>query len=217
MKAWLQGHYAVLTSEDAIIQRQGLRTAIGLILFGFLIGFALGMSIKSAHAQEEPVMLVAAPELGGYYAGTVLVAAPWEGGHIGVILNRPTQLKLADLYPDHAPSAAVRDPLHTGGPAGKDIIVALVKSELAPSAHAVAMGPGVWWIFQVDTIDHVIETTPNEARFFNGAVWWNAGELAEEVRQGMFTPRPVDPAKLFQPDTSQLYEQLAPKAGEVGT
>ncbi len=76
----------------------------------------------SAHSQEgDPdgtVTLVAAPRLvDPDYRGAVLLAAPVENNrHVGVIINRPTGRSLSSLFPEHAPSKLVRDPVYFGGP-----------------------------------------------------------------------------------------------------
>src|SRR5258706_7557958 len=75
----------------------------------------------NAGAQEgDPggtVTLVAAPRLvDPDYRGAVLLAVPVDNNrHVGVIINRPTGRSLASLFPEHAPSKLVRDPVYFGG------------------------------------------------------------------------------------------------------
>src|SRR3977135_2897347 len=76
----------------------------------------------NAHSQEDDpggtVTLVAAPRLvDPDYRGAVLLAVPVDNNrHLGVIINRPTGRSLASLFPEHAPSKLVRDPVYFGGP-----------------------------------------------------------------------------------------------------
>src|SRR5258705_9375134 len=62
------------------------------------------------------VTLVAAPRLvDPDYRGAVLLAVPVDNNrHVGVIINRPTGRSLASLFPEHAPSQLVRDPVYFG-------------------------------------------------------------------------------------------------------
>ena len=79
----------------------------------FLLALVAFGAIGAAAAQDldRPLMLVATPELQGPYNHTALVVVPTgDGLHIGFILNRATGVKMATLFPEHAPSAKVVDP-----------------------------------------------------------------------------------------------------------
>src|SRR5258708_20689552 len=69
-------------------------------------------------AQDEAMILMAHPAFRDLeYRQTVLIAAPApNGGHVGVILNRPTRRSLGSLFPEHEPSKKVLDPVFYGGP-----------------------------------------------------------------------------------------------------
>ena len=88
-------------------------------LFSICVG---GVAAPVLHAQESDprgaVTLVATPQFTDPdYRATVLLAVPIENGqHVGVIINRPTDRSLASLFPEHAPSKRVRDPVYFGGP-----------------------------------------------------------------------------------------------------
>src|SRR2546430_8896863 len=77
------------------------------------------MTACVARAQDlsKPMVLVASPDLAGPYSHTALIVVPMGDRHIGFILNRATESRLATLFPEHAPSAKVTDPLFYGGPA----------------------------------------------------------------------------------------------------
>src|SRR5205823_12987845 len=94
-----------------------------------------------------------------------------------VILNRPTRRSLGSLFPEHEPSKKVVDPVYYGGPFSRGALVALVKADNTPGAGAVLLMKNVYLAFRANTIDHVIETTPNEARYFVGYVGWPPGAL----------------------------------------
>ena len=120
------------------------------------------------------------------YRQTVLIAAPApNGGHIGVILNRPTRRSLGSLFPEHEPSKQVLDPVYYGGPFSRGALVALVHADQSPGPGLGAAHEDLYLAFRANTIDHVIETTPNEARYFVGYVGWRR-RAAQRDR-----PRPV--------------------------
>src|SRR5689334_20097765 len=90
---------------------------------------------------EDAIILVANPGFRDLeYRQTVLVAAPApNGGHVGVILNRPTRRSLASLFPEHEPSKKVIDPVYYGGPFSRGALVALVRADAAPGAGSVLL------------------------------------------------------------------------------
>jgi hypothetical protein len=104
---------------------------------------ALALSLPGlAQAQaEDAVILIAHPAFRDIeYRQTVLVAAPVpSGGHVGVILNRPTRRSLGSLFPEHEPSKKVVDPVYYGGPFSRGALVALVRADSAPGAGSVML------------------------------------------------------------------------------
>jgi putative transcriptional regulator len=161
-------------------------------------------------AQDEAMVLVAHPAFRDLeYRQTVLIAAPApNGGHIGVILNRPTRRSLGSLFPEHEPSKKVIDPVYYGGPFSRGALVALVRSDTSPGAGSVLLMKNLYLAFRANTIDHVIETTPNDARYFVGYVGWRPGELKSELDRGLWTVLNADLDMVFRKDTESLWEEL---------
>ena len=164
----------------------------------------------AAAAQDDAVLLVAHPAFRDIeYRQTVLIAAPApNGGHVGVILNRPTRRSLASLFPDHAPSKKVIDPVYYGGPFSRAALVALVHADHAPGDGAVPIMKDLYLAFRANTIDHVIESTPNEARYYVGYVGWRPGELRGEIDRGLWTVMDADLSFVFRKDTEGMWEEL---------
>lgn len=183
--------------------------AIAAALVVSVVACALA-ACNRVYAQEEAVLLVASERLQGPYRGSVILAAPRDGGHVGVILNRPSRVGMREAFADCAPCSLVRDPLYFGGPVRLHVVAALTLAAAAPDATSIAMGPGVWLVVQADAIDRLIAAAPNASRYFAGHVYWAPGELEAALEQGMFHAKPLDKSKLMLPDTSGLHEQLAP-------
>jgi len=143
------------------------------------------------------------------YRQTVLIAAPApNGGHVGVILNRPTRRSLGSLFPEHEPSKKVVDPVFYGGPFSRGALVALVHADQSPGSGSVPLMNGLYLAFRANTIDHVIETTPNDARYFVGYVGWRPGELRSEIDRGLWSVINADLDVVFRKDTEGLWEEL---------
>ena len=173
---------------------------------------ALGVFLLSglAQAQEDAIILVAHPAFRDLeYRQTVLVAAPApNGGHVGVILNRPTKRSLGSLFPEHEPSKKVVDPVYYGGPFSRGALVALVRTDTAPGAGSVMLMKNLYLAFRANTIDSVIESTPNEARYFVGYVGWRPGELKSEIDRGLWSVMNAEVDTIFRKETEGLWEEL---------
>jgi putative transcriptional regulator len=163
-----------------------------------------------AQDEDEAVLLVAHPAFRDLeYRQTVLLAAPApNGGHVGVIINRPTKRSLGSLFPEHEPSKKVIDPVYYGGPFSRGALVALVRASSTPGAGTVPLMKNLYLAFRANTIDHVIETTPNDARYFVGYVGWRPGELRSEIDRGLWSVQSADIETVFRKDTDGLWEEL---------
>lgn len=180
-------------------------------LFALLLGWCGAASGQDTQASEDDaIFLVAHPAFrdAGYFH-TVLIAAPVpNGGHVGVILNRPTTRSLFSLFPEHEPSKKVAEPVRYGGPFSPGALVALVKAATNPGVGTLPLMDGLFIAFRAATIDKVIEQTPNDARYFVGYVGWRPGELKSEIDRGLWAVVHADRDTVFQKDTSELWEDL---------
>jgi putative transcriptional regulator len=180
-----------------------MRTFLCFALFAAMTSSALAQ-------DEDAILLVAHPAFrDADYRQTVLLAAPApNGGHVGVILNRPTRRSLSSLFPEHEPSKKVLEPVHYGGPFSRGALVALVKTTATPGNGSVMLMKNLYMAFRVNTIDQIIETTPNEARYFVGYVGWRPGELRNEIDRGIWSVLGADVDVIFRKDMDNLWEEL---------
>ena len=184
-------------------------------LFVCLCGTAHGQAAQAT--DEDTVFLVAHPQFRdpGYYHA-VLIAAPIpSGGHIGVILNRPTKDPLIKFFPEHEPSKKVAEPVRYGGPFSPGALVAVVKTDSNPGVGTLKLMTDLYIAFRAATIDKVIETTPNDARYFVGYVGWRPGELKSEIDRGLWAVVNADRETVFQKDTSGLWDALIAKSRRI--
>ena len=183
---------------DALLRRYKTILIAGLL-----------MAACTARSQEldRPVILVASPELQGPYSRTALIAVPAASGqHIGFILNRVTELNLATVFPDHAPSAKVVDPVYLGGPEMLGSLFAIVPRD--PGVPGMRLFGEVFVVASGEAVDVVIEKMPNEARYLTGFVGWQAGELAKELESGYWTVTEPDAALIFSSKPGAMWEEL---------
>ena len=178
-----------------------------------VIAFFLLLAAGAAQAQSpgKPVLLAASPALQGLYSQTALIAVPVGDEHLGFILNRATDLKLETLFPRHAPSAKVMDPVYFGGPVMVDSVFAVVRRN--PGAEAIKLFGDVFLVADSGAVNRLIERTPNDARYFAGFVGWRPGELAKEIEAGFWYVTEADPELFFRRDNGALWQELVKRLG----
>src|SRR3990170_1871044 len=172
----------------------------------------LGANASDAQDLGKPLLLVAKPELQGPYNHTTLLVVPMDERHIGFILNRATEVTLGALFPEHAPSAKVADPVYFGGPERVNVIFAIVARD--PGAPSVRLFGDLYVTAQADVVDRIIEQTPNDARYFAGFVGWRPGELAAELEAGWWYAADPDAALVFSDDSATMWEALIKRLGK---
>ena len=182
----------------------------------FLIAAAAllaALPAAAADISDDSVLLVAKRQLKDkVYGSTILVARPiGNDQHIGFIVNRPTKITLGQLFPRHAPSQKVPDPVFMGGPISAESIFALVETRKHPGGRSVELMPGMFAVFDGKIVDDVIEHEAARARFVAGLVGWRAGELREEVRRGAWFVLDADP-KVVLRKPEGLWEELVRRA-----
>jgi putative transcriptional regulator len=182
---------------------------------------AVTASAASAQGQspstEGAVFLVAAPAFRDpEYRQTVLIASPTaNGGHVGVIINRPTRRSLSSLFPDHEPSKKVIEPVFFGGPFSTTALVAVVRGDASPGQGSLLMMSNLYLAINVNTIDKIIEERPTEARFYVGYVGWRPGELRREIDRGLWHVMNPDVNTIFRKDTDSLWEELVRMSRQI--
>ena len=172
-----------------------------------------------AQGQDDAIILIAHPAFRDLeYRQTVLIAAPApNGGHVGVILNRPTRRSLGSLFPEHEPSKKVVEPVFYGGPFSRGALVALVRADAAPGAGSVLLMKNLYLAFRANTIDQVIESTPNEARYYVGYIGWRPGELKGEIERGLWSVLSADVDMVFRKDMDGMWEELLQQSRRIRT
>jgi len=175
---------------------------------------ALFFTFPAAAADiDAPVVLVAKRQLTDrFYGATILVVRPiGQDQHIGFILNRPSRVTLGELFPQHAPSRKVPDPVFVGGPINSESIFALVQTSKNPGGRSVKLSDNLFAVIDGKLVDDVIEKDPSRARFVAGLVAWRSGELQEEIKRGAWYVLGAD-ADLVLRKPEGLWEELVRSA-----
>jgi len=173
--------------------------------------------VAQASDEGDAVLLIAKPELRDpEYRQTVLYVTPTTNDrHIGVIINRPTTRSLSSLFPEHEPSKKVIDPVFFGGPFGQSAVFAVVRASSNPGGGSVALAKDLYFAARVDVVDKIIESTPNDARYYVGYVGWRPGELRQEIDRGLWYVIDADPELVFRKEPKGMWEELVRRARQL--
>jgi len=181
-------------------------------ILSLLTAMILALCAPLAEAADltQTVLLVAKRNLRDrLYGSSILIAKPiGDERHVGFIMNKPTNMTLGKLFPKHAPSQKVIDPVYLGGPMGPEVIFAMVKDAKSPGGRSLQLTSGIYLAYDSAVVDRIIETQPQQARFFAGMVLWAPSELDEEVRRGLWYVLDPQPDLFLRKSTDSLWEEL---------
>ena len=158
-----------------------------LFLVGIVTTLTPALPARSEMADDTMILVAKRGLRDQLYGSTILIVKPLgEDRHVGFIINKPTQMTLGKLFPNHGPSQKVVDPVYLGGPFNSQVIFALVQRPDSPGGRSVRLGQDLYLAVDSQVVDRIIESEPQHARFFAGMVLWKPGELADEVKRGLW-------------------------------
>jgi len=170
----------------------------------------LHLSLARAEDSDKSLLLVAKRALKDpLYSSTILLAKPLPNGtHVGFILNRPTNVKLGEMFPEHEPSKKIADPLFLGGPADVNLVFAVVENHDGSRDDSLLLTPELSLAYSGRTVDRVIESESERARFFMGLVVWRPGQLDEELKRGLWHVQEPEAKLVLRKKTDGLWDEL---------
>lgn len=188
----------------------------GWIRRGVLVaGLALAwVSTLPLSAQSET------PDLG---AGSFLVAARSlidpnfdrtvvllldynEQGAMGLIINRPTEVKLGEMVTDLEGAQERPETVWVGGPVAHWQLILLVRSE-ADMEETKEVFDDVLFTASRVVLEQILETD-TEFRIYAGYAGWTAGQLEYEIDRGSWHVLPGSPELVFDPAPHELWREL---------
>jgi len=139
----------------------------------------------------------------------VLIGHHDEEGAVGVVLNRSTDVSVAEAVPSLAGLVPPDEPLFIGGPVQPEAAVVLAEFE----------DPSVAGILALDSIGFLPEEVDADqvegirrARVFSGYSGWGAGQLEAELEEGSWIVEPALPDDVFS-DPDGLWDRVLRRKG----
>lgn len=164
-------------------------------------------------AQPTGILLVAKPGLADpNFRETVVLVTRTEAATVGVVLNRPTTLQLADLAPRWPDAERYKEPLYAGGPVMQQVVVALFVAETPPAAAAFHVLPRVYLSMHPANIEPLLDRPGATLRLFAGFSGWAPRQLEAEIQAGGWYVLRASEDLLFRKDITGLWAELVEKA-----
>ena len=166
-----------------------------------------GMLLRATPALIDP----------NFVDSVVLLLDVDDQGALGVVLNRPSAVRVGDVLDGWAGAVAEPDVLFQGGPVGSDGALAVA---LLEDADDVPVGfrtvEGRLGLLDLDTPLELLEGSLAGLRIFAGYAGWGAEQLAGEIAEGSWYVVPGDVGDVFRMDTTDLWrEVLRRQPGEL--
>jgi putative transcriptional regulator len=157
------------------------------------------------------MLLVATPQLvdPNFVDTVVLLLDVDEGGALGVVLNRPTPVSVAEVLSDWSEVVAQPEVLFQGGPVSTEGALAvgwLRDHEDVPVGFREVSGS--LGVVDLDTPVELIDGSLSGMRIFAGYAGWGAAQLDGEIDEGSWYVVPAQPPDVFREDPSDLWRDV---------
>ena len=161
------------------------------------------------------MLLISEPILSDFYfnRSVVLLADHNEEGSFGLIINKPTDLKLSDISDDFD---GVNTRLYIGGPVKTDSIYFIHTRGDLVSGSARIM-EGLYWGGQADELKELIlkkKISEKEIRFFIGYSGWKAGQLIEEFESQSWITAGTTAQQVLHTEPNRMWRKMLISLGK---
>ena len=207
---FLLGSAALLTGPTARQTRTNSRLASGR-------GQAAN-SPDAAPAKPQSHFLVASRSLPDpFFQKSVVLMLPIKEGQllVGLIINKPSKIKVRDLFPDSPELQKLDAMAYFGGPVDADVGVrsAIFRSKTPPSEATLVFGD-VYVSFDPDAIVALEQDSKQAAtlRVFVGRAQWAPGQFQNEVAAGAWHSLRGGADSIFTTLPEMLWPRLIEQA-----
>ena len=161
--------------------------------------------MDSLHGQ----LLISSPLLHdpNFRRTVVLMTHHDEEGAMGLVLSRPSEIRVADAVPDLADLPGSDELVYVGGPVQTEAVVVLIEHESEPELPIVGNVAFMAAETDLDDLDAV------RTRVFAGYSGWGAGQLEDELEESSWIVVPAVPDDAFAPDPDELWRTVLHRKG----
>jgi putative transcriptional regulator len=187
-----------------------VKSRVGVGWFLALVAL-VSLPVSGQSAGEEPgagSFLVASRSLiDPNFDQTVILLLDYnEKGAMGLIINRPTEVRLAEMVSDLEGVEDRPETVWVGGPVAHWQMIVLIRSA-ATLADTEKVLEDVLFTGSREVLEDVLQNE-TEFRAYAGYAGWGAGQLDHEIDRGSWHVLPGDPEMVFDPTPHELWREL---------
>ena len=166
---------------------------------------------------DEPVgaiLLVARKDMPDpFFRNSVVLVTNATIAPVGVIINKPTDVKLSKALPDEKKLAEREDKLFFGGPVAADELAFVFRAAKRPDEAMPVMGDLYFSTSKTVLEELFARDNPLDGlRIFAGHAGWAPGQLENEIARGDWVLAPADAAAVFTAKPEALWRELHGRA-----
>jgi putative transcriptional regulator len=163
------------------------------------------MAMDSLHGQ----LLVSSPALHdpNFRRTVVLITHHDEEGAMGLVLSRPSEVRVEDAVAELADLPGADQLVYVGGPVQPEAVVVLVEHEDDPDS------PIIGRIAFMEAGSDLEELAVARARVFAGYSGWGPDQLEGELDENSWIVVPAEPDDVFAPDPDELWRTVLHRKG----
>ena len=186
-------------------------------LCAFLLLFGIASPISADDARPlTTILLVARSELSdpNFKDSTVLVMNNIGPAPLGVIVNRPTRIAVARLFPEVEQLAPLEDKVYFGGPVDLTKVSFVFRAD-RKHERAIQVVDGVYFSVDRELLRKLLDRErPMEGlRIFIGHAAWGTGQLEAEIARGDWTLAPATAETIFSGKSGHPWPEKEPPDG----
>jgi len=135
-----------------------------------------------------------------------------EQGAMGVIINRPTAVKLSDLV-ELEGAERLGEPIYWGGPVARGTMQLLLRASEAPEG-ALPVFRDVYRGGSRELLERLLSDpdSAEDLRIYSGHAGWAPGQLEAEIDRGGWHVMPGNPNLVFTSAPSTVWPELIRRA-----
>lgn len=175
----------------------------------------MAASASAGPTPEQGMLLIANAEMrGSWFAEAVILLVQHDAsGTVGIIVNRRTDARPADLLPEIEELARLQSGLYIGGPVEAHGLLMLVRSE-GPPADAEHVFGNVYVSGSQPLLRQLLSRadSADRVRLYAGYAGWVPGQLDAEIGRGSWTVIPATESAVFATDPNDVWQRLRPPA-----
>jgi len=161
--------------------------------------------------EIAPGFLIAVPQLldRNFFHSVVFLIEHHEEGAFGVVINRPSEVKVQELLDNLGLKSSTTDAearVMIGGPVQPDRCLVFHTEGCGPG-DSRALTDSIFVSSTPNSLERLYSRPNPHAVWFAGYSGWGPGQLEKEIGEGAWIPASIDESIIFDVDRNTLWDR----------